>query len=401
MCLIGRPGSRKDLATPALLLDLDALESNIAAMARFCNESGLALRPHAKTHKSVNVAKMQLAAGARGICVATLREAQVMATHGIAGIHLTTPVVGTVKTEAFVALARAGLTGVVDNPACVDALEDCARRENMVLRLLVDADLGSMLRTGTASSNAALALAERIASSDVLEFEGVQFYSGIVQHIPTMAERKRAYGRELERLAALLRQLEMAGLKPRTISGGGTGTFHIDAESGLFTENQAGSYAVMDMEYAAVELQPGGGRAFENALFVQASVISNNARGLVTVDAGTKSFAMDGPVPRIASGAPAASGYQYFGDEFGMVLSGALQQRMASMPPPGGGGGSHEMFHSLFDDFRGNEEPLAVGSKIELVAPHCDPTVNLHNFYHCVRGDTLVDIWPVDARGSL
>jgi 3-hydroxy-D-aspartate aldolase len=399
--LIGQKGSRNRLATPALVLDLDAMERNIARLAQMSRDSGLRVRPHAKTHKSAKIAKLQIDAGALGVCVATLHEATCLAERGIADIHITTPIIGEVKIEALFDLASRlkHISVVVDNAANLESLENAASRARLRLRVLVDVDLGAMYRTGVQSEAAAIALAERLARSQFLEFVGIQFYSGIVQHIATFPERQLIYGRELERLSSLLHNLRSRGLEAQVVSGGGTGTFSIDAASGLFTENQSGSYVVMDVEYAAVELHPPGTPPLENALFVLASVVSNNAAGLATIDAGSKCFAMDGPLPRIVGSTSTASSYQFFGDEFGMILSEAVANRMSAQPDPKAS--PYERFHQLFGGALSNSQPLEVGAKIELVVPHCDPTVNLHDFYHCVRGDTLVDIWPVDARGSL
>ena len=137
---------------------------------------------------------------------------------------------------------------------------------------------------------------------------------------------------------------------------------------------------------------------------MQTTVVSNNASGLVTTDAGPKSLATDGPLPRIASGAPPTATYQYFGDEFGMVLfeqANKMPESREEFEAMTEGAQPHELFYSMFPTLSGSPGQLDIGAKIELITPHCDPTVNLHSRYHCVRGDTLVEIWPVDARGSL
>lgn len=403
--LIGAAGSRQRLATPALLLDLDGLEANIAAMARLSRERGLALRPHAKTHKSLAVARRQIEAGALGVCVANLREAAVMIAGGITGVHLTSPVVVAVKLDILAALSPTPgvISAVVDNPDNLQALEAAVRRAGRRLSVLIDLDLGAMYRTGVAEPAQALALAQALAASDVLDYAGVQFYSGIVQHIPTADQRTALYAQELDRLRGVIDLLTARGLKPGIVSGGGTGTFDLDARSGLFTENQAGSYVVMDMEYAAVELGAHAPHPFRPALFVQGSVISNNVRGLVTIDVGSKAYATDGPSPRIVAGAPEGALYQAFGDEFGVVLFEEIAARMAGGPPTDVeyGASAHAMFHDIFGSATAPPGRMPIGAKVELMAPHCDPTVNLHAVFHCVRGDTLVDIWPVDARGSL
>jgi D-serine deaminase-like pyridoxal phosphate-dependent protein len=370
--LIGAPRSRQALATPALMLDLDAFEHNLAAMAALCTRAGLELRPHAKTHKSVEIARRQIAAGAVGISVATLREAAVMVGAGIPGVLLTTPLTGAVKIDLLARLVGRsdGFMAAIDDPASLALLERALERRRKRLPVLVDIDIG-MKRTGVPDVAGALALIHRVSSSRRLAFAGIQSYSGMVQHITRASDRERVYGRQLEHVKRVLTAAARAGYAPRIVSGGGTGTFDIDRRAGLFTECQCGSYAVMDVEYQDVELFARGAHPFKTALFVQCSVVSNHHRRLPTIDGGFKCFSMDGPIPQIASGAPHGSSYQFYGDEFGKIK---LARKSAGMP---------------------------LGAKVELITPHCDPTLNLHDFIHCVRGNRLVDIWPVDARGSL
>lgn len=371
--LVGVPGSRGRLATPALVLDLDRLEGNIAAMAGYCRTAGLALRPHAKTHKSVAIARAQVAAGAIGIACATLGEAECMVEGEIAGVLLTSPAVGAGRVERLVALnGRAkGLLAVADHPDNVDAIAKAAEAEGRPVALLVDFDIG-LHRTGAASIEAAVALAERIARANSLRFAGVQAYAGQLQHVPDYAERLAKSRQQHERLRALVEALIQRRLAPAVVSGGGTGTHDIDARARAFGELQAGSYVFMDVDYDRITLREAANRPpFENALFVQTTVVSANAPGFVTTDAGLKRFATDGPKPAIAAGAPSGATYRYQGDEHGAVVFAA----------PG--------------------DSLPLGAVVSCVVPHCDPTVNLYDHYHCVRGDTLVDIWPVDARGAI
>lgn len=370
--LIGTPRSRRALATPALLLDLDAFEHNLELMAKLCKQAGLNLRPHAKTHKSVQIARRQIAAGASGISVATLREAAIMVEAGVPGVLLTTPVVGALKIDVLSGLVgrSRGFMVAVDNAANVDALQAALERDGKRLPVLIDVDIG-MGRTGVPDLSGVLALIDRVQASGALKFAGLQAYSGRVQHIARVADRARVYGKQLRHLERVLDAVAAAGHKPGIISGGGTGTFDIDRRAGLFTECQCGSYAFMDIEYEEVQLFAGGPNPFKTALFVQCMVVSNNHRGWPTIDGGFKCFSMDGPIPRPARGAPRGAQYQFFGDEFGKMKLARKSDRMS------------------------------LGAKVELITPHCDPTINMHDFYHCMRGNTLVDIWPVDARGSL
>jgi D-serine deaminase-like pyridoxal phosphate-dependent protein len=368
--LLNRPASRLQIATPALVLDLDALEANIAAMAAWAQRAGIALRPHAKTHKCAAIGRLQMQAGALGLCCAKLSEAEALAAAGLDRLLLTAPVVGARRIDRLMALAArcTELMVVVDDAMNVDALAAAAAAAGRDLDVLIDVDVGQ-LRTGVTSVEAALALAERIARAPRLTLKGVQGYAGHVQHIAGYDDRRRASHESLATLAAVRDRLEAAGHPCPIVTGGGTGSHVVDAEAGVLTELQVGSYIVSDVEYDAVDLSGDGSRRFRNALFVQATVVSAQHPGFATIDAGSKSLAMDGPTPVVAYGAPPGTAYECSGDEFGRL----------SLPK--------------------GSEPLPPGSVVGLVVPHCDPTINCFDWYHCVRGDALVDFWPVDARG--
>jgi D-serine deaminase-like pyridoxal phosphate-dependent protein len=370
--LIGKAHSRARLSTPALVLDLDAFEHNLNTMSNYCRVHGTTLRPHAKSHKSARIAALQAKRGAVGICVATMREAQVMIAAGIRGVLITSPMVGEAKLDALTALLQRdpSVMVVVDSVVGVKAMESRLQRSRLTAKVLIDVDVG-MTRTGVASLHDALRLARRVDASDRLELLGLQCYSGMVQHIDTYAKRLKNYGRELALLESIIDGFKREGLPTKIVTGGGTGTFDIDRERGLFTECQAGSYIFMDVQYNAVELLRKAPNLFRTSLFVQSMVLSNNYPGAATLDAGFKSFAMDGPLPLVQFGAPGDAIFQFYGDEFGKLTWARKSKRL----------------------------PLA--KKVEFVTPHCDPTVNLHNVYHCVRGNRLVDIWPVDARGPV
>lgn len=370
--LIGEAGARQRLTTPALVLDLGRFEANLATMARLAEESGQALRPHAKSHKCSAIAKAQIEAGALGICCASLREAEAMAAAGVTGVLITSPVVGEAKIGRLAALAAAapGLMVVADNPRNVTEIDAAVGGTGAQLRMLVDVDPG-MGRTGVTGSQSALALARDIERATNLSFAGVQAYSGMVQHVEDYAARRNTYGPQLDSLAQTCDALTEAGLAPGIVTGGGTGSHHIDRTMRTLNELQVGSYAFMDVQYNAVEILPDAPLPFETALTVRCSVVSNNGEGYVTIDGGLKCFATDGPAPAVASGAPPGAVYQFMGDEHGRIT------------------------------FAKAGEHLEIGAALELITPHCDPTVNLHDVIHCVRGDTLADIWPVDARGVL
>jgi D-serine deaminase-like pyridoxal phosphate-dependent protein len=368
--LVGVRGGAARLATPALTIDLAKMRSNLAWMNRRCAAAGMRLRPHGKTHKCSVIAREQLAAGAAGICAASPHEAIAFARAGIRGLLVTAPVVQPAHLAALADLHRRGadLTVVIDHPDGVAAWSETLGRTARKLPVLVDIDLG-MGRTGARSPNDVVAIARRVNSSTVLSYAGVQAYSGRVQHIERFGERQSVYLKQIQKLAAALRALEASGLDAKIVSGGGTGTFAIDVEHHLYTESQAGSYLFMDVEYNAVELFRGRRNPFATALLMRTSVVSANAPGYVTINAGFKCFATDGPAPRLHGSLAHTARYEFFGDEYGRVVLG-----------------------------KGRRAPK-VGRPIDLITPHCDPTVNLHDFYHVLAGNTLIDIWPIDARG--
>ena len=366
--LIGQQGSRASLNTPALVLDQAALERNLATMADFARARGLALRPHAKTHKSVDIARLQLKAGAVGVCCAKLGEAEAMADGGIGGILITSPVV---TPQAIARLARLSarspdLCVVADNPENVAALAMAMEDAGRPLGVLVDIDPG-IRRTGVASPEAAVRLASQIAAEPSLRFAGVQFYCGAQQHIASFAERRAAIGERTAYLSSVLEQLRAAGLAPDLITGGGTGTHAIDAELGVLNELQVGSYVFMDRQYNECDLQGRGAGPFETALMIDTRVISANSASMATLDAGYKAMAVDGGNPTVLAGAPASSMFVFMGDEHGALIA--------------------------------PDHVFQLGDAVALAAPHCDPTVNLYDYYHVVRDGTLVAIWPVTARG--
>ncbi|HEY2049892.1 MAG TPA: DSD1 family PLP-dependent enzyme [Caulobacteraceae bacterium] len=364
--LIGRQGSRAALNTPALVVEVDALERNIAAMAAFARQAGLALRPHAKTHKSAEIARRQLAAGAVGVCCAKLGEAEALTDAGIEGILITSPIAGASAIERLIALAARAptLRASVDHPGVVEALD----RAGVRMTLLVDVDPG-LHRTGVADPAAAVDLARRIDAAPSLTYGGVQFYCGSQQHIEAFADRRAAIAERTAYLSDVLTRLDEAGLNPPVVTGGGTGSHRIDAELGVLTELQVGSYIFMDRQYADCDLSGEGRTPFETALVVDSRVISANHPMLVTVDAGLKSFATEAGAPPVLSGAPEGSTYRFMGDEQGAVI-----------PPKG-------------------VAPPRLGEVVTFAAPHCDPTVNLYDAYHAVKDGTLVGIWAIEGRG--
>ncbi|HVZ91217.1 MAG TPA: alanine racemase, partial [Rhizomicrobium sp.] len=311
--LVGVPGGRWKLQTPALVIDLDALERNIARMAEHARRAKVALRPHAKTHKSAEIAKRQIAAGALGVCCAKLGEAEALAEGGVDSILLTSPVVTDAGIGRLMALNRriGELIAVCDDEEVAARLDAAAGAAGKPLRLFVDIDPG-MGRTGVRPERAR-ALIARVARSPNLAYAGLQCYAGHVQHMESPNQRRDASLAALKELKALSETLAGEGLAPKALSGGGTGTFDIDPDAQILSELQVGSYVFMDRQYNDVWTKPGDRPPFETALFVETTVISASRDGLATTDAGLKSFATDDGVPTIASGAPEGAAYFFFG----------------------------------------------------------------------------------------
>lgn len=366
----GVPGGRSQLSTPALLLDIDALDRNIRHMADFARSAGVNVRPHSKGSKSIAIVKRQLAAGAIGVCCTTLGEAEVMGNAGVPGILITSPVVTPAMVGRLLALNEIveDLVIVMDDAGNANAVADAIGGSGKPIGVLVEYDVGQG-RTGVVGEDKAVALVRNISSMPKLSYRGLQAYYGHLQHVPVFADRRREAEAQIARIRSLVGALDGENLTPQIVSGGGTGTFEIDAASRIFTELQVGSYLFMDREYVEIEGGQDADARFEPALFVQATVVNAWRSDFAVVNAGYKSFATEGGPPVLWSPKLSGAAYRLMGDEHGGV----------SYDPASG--------------------RLQLGDAVEFLAPHCDPTINLYGFYHCIRGDTLVDIWPVDARG--
>ena len=356
--------------TPALVIDRPAFLANLQTMAAVARAHGIALRPHAKSHKSVVIAKAQVAAGALGQCCAKLGEVEVFAQAGIRGLLLCTPLRGQAKLRRLAAVLDVApdTMVVVEDLAGVAALAEALAGRR--LDVLIDVDVGTH-RTGATSPDAAFAIARAIAAAPGLRLVGLQGYAGHLQAIPDYAERRAASARALAVLGEIRDRLVGEGHACPIVTGGGTGTHDFDHLSGILTELQVGSYLFSDVVYDCVQMAEGSERRWRNSLFVWTSVLSAQHEGFATTDAGIKSFATDGPPPVIASGAPRGSTYAMFGDEFGKVTNADPTAR------------------------------LAVGDLLTCIVPHCDPNVNLFDRYHVVEDGRLVDVWPIEARGRV
>ena len=354
--------------TPALVIDLDAMERNIQRMAEFARTHGMRLRPHAKTHKSASIARLQMAAGAVGVCVQKLSEAQALAEAGVNDIYISNEVIDPAKLAALAALAgRVRLALAVDSALGVDRLALALKAAGTMVDVFVEVDVGHG-RCGVAPT-AAVGIAHQVVSHG-LRFAGLQAYHGRAQHLRTPAERETAIRHAVGLARAAQAAITSAGIACPLVTGAGTGTFMLEAASGLYGELQSGSYVFMDRDYADNHGAPHA-PAFEHALFVKSQVMSAGTSHVV-VDAGHKSHAIDSGLPRVRG---LDLEFVNGGDEHGILRR------------------------------RGAESLPALGDTVWLIPGHCDPTVNLHDHYVCVRGGLeagrVEALWAVDARGCI
>jgi D-serine deaminase-like pyridoxal phosphate-dependent protein len=365
----GRGLTKHDLPTPSLLLDLDAFEANLARMAAHAKAANIALRPHAKTHKCVEVAKRQVEAGALGVCVATIREAEVMAAGGIGGLLITSEMVGRDKITRLIEVTRQmpDTMSVVDHPEHAKQLSEAAVAAKITLNLMIDIDPGGR-RTGVAAGEPAKTLAHEVTKLSNLALRGIHCYSGASAHVTGFDARRTHSHRAMAPAIGTFADLRQQGLPLEILSGGSTGTYNIDPELKVMTELQVGSYAFMDIDYRRIGGQ--GGAVYDDfapALTVLATVISRSHPDRATVDAGYKAFATDrkfGPQLKDETGAE----YSFGGDEHGIL--------------------------KLTNPSR----PIELGDRLEFIVPHCDPNVNLYDRLVCLRGDKVEAVWPI-ARG--
>ncbi|WP_332609184.1 DSD1 family PLP-dependent enzyme [Achromobacter sp. ESBL13] len=359
----GDPLARVD--TPSLVLDLAPFEANLRAMQGWADRHDVALRPHAKAHKCPEIARRQLALGARGICCQKVSEALPFVAAGIHDIHISNEVVGPAKLALLGQLARAAKLSVcVDNAKNLADISQAMVQAGAQIDVLVEVDVGQG-RCGVSDDALVLALAQQARDLPGVDFVGLQAYHGSVQHARTREERAQIC-RQAARIAASYAQLlRESGIACDIITGGGTGSAEFDAASGVYTELQAGSYAFMDGDYGANEWD--GPLTFQNSLFVLSTVMSVPAPDRVILDAGLKSTTAECGPPAVFD-APGLT-YAAINDEHGVV-------RVAP-----------------------EAAAPALGDVLRLVPSHVDPTFNLHDGLVVVRDGVVQDIWEIAARG--
>ncbi len=361
--------SLDEVDTPALIIDLDAFERNLQRLPERIAGRGVRQRPHAKTHKCPVIALQQIARGAVGVCVQKVGEAEAMVHGGVADVLVTNEIVGRQKLRRLMALAHLARLGVcADDAGQIDALAAAAAEAGVTMPVYVEVNMGGN-RCGVEPGAPALALARQVADSPHLAFAGLQAYHGSAQHLRGWEERRAAIAEAIAKAGSTRELIERDGISCPVVTGAGTGSFEFEAASGVYTELQCGSYIFMDADYGR-NLDPDGAptRAFEPSLFVWATVMSRPTTERAIVDAGLKALAFDSGPP-VVWDEPAAT-YERASDEHGrLAVTGATNR-------------------------------LFIGDKIRLVPGHCDPTVNLYDWYVGIRGNRVEAIWPITARGA-
>jgi D-serine deaminase-like pyridoxal phosphate-dependent protein len=365
---IGMPLSEVD--TPALLLDLDAFERNMDRLAKAVAGTGVRLRPHAKTHKCPNIARAQIARGAVGVCCQKVGEAEAMVAGGVGDVYVSNEIVGRSKLERLAALAKqATISVAVDNLDNVAQIEAAAAKFNARINVYVEIAAG-MRRCGVDPGPEAVALARAVTQAPHLRFAGLQAYHGSAQHIRSHEDRRKAIEIAGEAATTTRDLLRQAGIDTPLITGAGTGTFRFEMGSGIWGELQCGSYVFMDADYGRnLDKDGHAGTEFEHSLFIWATVMSRPTRDRAVLDVGLKGVATDCGMPLLDGVANVT--FERASDDHGTLKVGDTNH------------------------------PLAVGDKIRLIPGHCDPTVNLYDWYVGVRDGRVEALWPITARGML
>jgi 3-hydroxy-D-aspartate aldolase len=366
------PGmDEKDIQTPCLVLDLDALERNIVKMGEHARKMGVRHRVHGKMHKSVDVAKLQeKLGGSVGVCCQKVSEAEVFARGGIKDVLVSNQVRDPAKIDRLARLPKLGARTIccVDDPANVADLSEAAVRHGTTIECLVEIDCGAG-RCGVTTTPAVVALAKAIEAAPGLKFSGIQAYQGAMQHMDKYEDRKAKIEIAVAMVKDAVDTLKADGIECDIVGGGGTGSYYFEGNSGVYNELQCGSYAFMDADYGRILDQDGkriDETEFENALFILTSVMSHAKPDKAICDAGLKAQSVDSGLPVIFGRSDVK--YVKCSDEHGVIedLSGVLK----------------------------------VNDKLKLVPGHCDPTCNVHDWYVGVRNGKVESLWPVSARGK-
>jgi D-serine deaminase-like pyridoxal phosphate-dependent protein len=362
--------SKWELDTPALCVDLEKMEQNLKAVHKALNGSGVGVRPHVKTHKCPAIAKLQMTAGAVGVCAAKLSESETMLNNGIVNVLMTGVNISASKIQRAMALRKkySGFIQATDNPQNARDLQDAAKAAGIVADVVVDVDV--IKRSGVVAGAPALALAQLVDKMPNLKFRGILAYDGGVQHVTGFQKRKQTALKNFEPIVDTYEMIKAAGLNIEIFSGGGTGTYNIMTAISGFTDVQVGSYLFMDCQYIEI----GGEKNekeyddFAPSLTVLTTVINNNHPGRLVTDAGSKSLTLNRPTAFVI-GEPGFS-YSAGSDEYGTI------------------------------SFETTSKTYKVGDILEVIVPHCDPVVNLYDFIYGIRNGKVESILPILARGK-
>ncbi|OUS33861.1 alanine racemase [Rhodobacterales bacterium 56_14_T64] len=360
-----------DIQTPCLVLDLDALERNIKKMGDYAAAHGMRHRVHGKMHKSVDVAKLQeQLGGAVGVCCQKVSEAEVFVRGGIKDVLVSNQVRDPLKLDRLAQLPKLGSRIIV----CVDDLDnvadlsDAVQKHGTTIECLIEIDCGAG-RCGVNSTDAVVEIAKAIQAADGLTFTGIQAYQGAMQHMDSYGDRKNKLNVAIDMVEDAVAGLKAEGITCELVSGGGTGSYYFESNSGVYNELQCGSYAFMDADYGRI-LDRNGTRIdqgeWENALFILTSVMSHTKADKAICDAGLKAQSVDSGLPVIFGRTDVE--YLKCSDEHGVIGD-----------PDG---------------------VLKINDKLRLVPGHCDPTCNVHDWYVGVRDGKVETLWPVSARGK-
>ena len=360
-----------DIQTPCLVLDMDALERNIKKMGDYARDHGMRHRVHGKMHKSVDVAKLQEELGGSvGVCCQKVSEAEVFARGGIKDVLVSNQVRDPRKIERLANLPKLGARTIVcvDDLANVADLSTAAVKAGTELEAFVEIDCGAG-RCGVTTTAAVIEIAKAVEAAPNLKFTGIQAYQGAMQHMDSYEDRKAKLDVAIAMVKDAVDGLKAEGIDCELVSGGGTGSYYFESNSGVYNELQCGSYAFMDADYGRI-LDKDGNRIdqgeWENAFFILTSVMSHAKEDKAICDAGLKAQSIDSGLPVIYGRDDVE--YIKCSDEHGVIAD-----------PDG---------------------VLKVNDKLRLVPGHCDPTANVHDWYVGVRNGKVEVVWPVSARGK-
>ncbi|HTW63865.1 MAG TPA: alanine racemase [Bryobacteraceae bacterium] len=356
------------LPTPCLLVDEALFQANIKRMADAANALGIALRPHVKVHKSVDVAKIQIANGAIGLTCATIAEAELLSNSGLKNVMWTKQPASENAIERAISLSIRDPTFsfVMDDPLIFHWVEQAAQAQKAHIRVLVSVYAG-MNRQGIACGEPALDLARKIASSKNMTFEGIMAYSGVAAHTKTWEKRREQSAHDLAGARETIEMCRQSGLPVNIFTGGSTGTYDIDHENGL-TELEVGSYVFMDMRYFVIGGKDGGDTFddFAGALTVLTTVDSRHHPNQAAIDYGNK------------AGVRATD-------------------KVKGMPwlEVGGQGAEYGLL-----TWTESDPGVQLGDRLEIYCTVLDESTNYYDRYYVARGDQIVDVWPIMGRSG-